>query len=421
MITRSQLTRVLVRGAISLLGLMMTLAAPAQNAGVEQILVRPNNVVIAPAITPLQLTRMREIPTYGFRLGNQTVRFSFGEFQLLDRTLIARGMKQADKTVSTPSDQAFATTDTSGLNWADFHNVLYLMTPVRDQAERGSCHAMAATALMESLLKLRSMASGAEVMVNGKPKRIIEEIDLSEQWLMYKTKWRAHAANNQDCGDGGSATYDLETVKLYGHIPEVYWRWNPQHGFNDAAYHNLVVGDTANGPWNWKVVAQSVDGNPPASVNDAIQRRSKDPKSLESFKVKNVVEGDGRSAGVDYIKDMIINRGLPVAVSVPWPTARMLNGNLLYVPDAVKDKSEDWCWKDTEWDAGANKNVSKWFRGGHVVLIMGVGRAGTPAEGLYAFKNSWSRWYGNNGYGYFTENFLKKFLWCTNSCELVDN
>lgn len=414
------LTKFFLRSTIILSGIILAQSVQAATAGVEMILVRPDNVIVAPALTPQQLIRMQEKPVTGFRLGNITVRYSFGEFQLLSRNLFQRGIAQADKTIETPSDQSYASTNTTQLNLTDFDNLMWLMTPVKDQAQRGSCHAMAATALMESLLKMRSISSGNQVIVNGKPKRIIEEIDLSEQWLMYKSKARAHSAKNEDCGDGGSPTYDLETIKLYGHIPEVYWRWNPEHWYYDQSHQNMVAGDSANGPWNWKVVAQTVNGNPPATVTEAINKRTKDPQGLESFKVKNIVEGDGHDTGVAYIKDMIINRGLPVAVTLPWPTWRMENGCLLYVPDAIKDKSEEWCWKDTEWDANAKANVSKWFRGGHCVLIMGVGKAGTPAEGLFIFKNSWSRWYGNDGYGYFTENFLKKFLWCTHSCELED-
>lgn len=408
------------RSAAILLALAFALTALAQNAGVERVLVRPNAVVIAPTRTPLQLARMREIPTSRLLLGCRTVRYSFGEFLLLPRDTIARGVANAGKTVGIQSDQFHATTNTTTLDWQDFDHEMYLMTPVRDQAQRGSCHAMAATAFIESLLKLRGMASGQQVTVNGKPKRIVKEIDLSEEWMMYKSKWRSYATSNADCGDGGSPTYDMTTMQQYGHIPEVYWRWNPEHWFNDPSHKNMVIGDDANGPWNWKVVAQTTDGNPPASVTEAIQHRGKDPKGLESFKVKNVLEGDGHETGIAFIKDMIINRGLPVAVSVPWPTWRMENGCLLYVPDAIKEKSEEWCWNDTEWDPAAKQNTSKWFRGGHCVLIMGVGKPGTPAEGLYAFKNSWSRWYGNSGYGYFTEAFLKKFLWCTHSCELVD-
>ena len=117
--------------------------------------------------------------------------------------------------------------------------------------------------------------------------------------------------------------------------------------------------------------------------------------------------------------DQVKNKALPAIVCVPWPTSRMIaNGCILYVPDEAKDKTEQQLWDDKEWSQSQQKMVSKWFRGGHAILIMGVGKPGTEAEGLYAFKNSWSRWWGNDGYGYFSDGFLKKFLGCTRTCKL---
>jgi hypothetical protein len=383
-------------------------------AGLDAFLVRPTNVVIEPALTPLHLLRMRELPTYRILLGMPTVRFSYGEFLLLNRGVIGgTGPTQGGIVVSTPSDEGHTSVDPVNLEWTDFNHCRWLMTSVKDQGGRGTCHAQAATGLMEALLKLRSFSSGEPVDVAGQTTRITEDLDLSVQWLEYRAKKRACAATNAKTGDGGDPAYDLETVQSYGHVPEVFWRYNPQHWQNDPAHDEP---GNPNGPWNWKLVAQTTDGNEPRAAQECLSRRSSDPGKLEDFKISNLINAHHHEDGVNYIRNRI-NAGVPVAVSVPWPTSRMIaNGCILYVPDAVKDRSEDWCWNDTEVVGGQTR--SKWFRGGHCLVIVGVGKPGTPAEGLFAFKNSWSRWWGKNGYGFFSEAFLKKFLWQTVFCDI---
>jgi hypothetical protein len=410
-------------GRVALLGLWVVLclaglltSAQAQNpvGGLDQVLVRPPTVALQVRLTPLQIQRMREVPVSSRLNGLASLKFSFGEFLLLDRgTVGGAGSQQGGIVVGTPSDEGHASTDPVNLDWNDFTNCQYLMTGVRDQGSRGTCHAQAATGLMEALLKKRSYTSGEAVSVGGETRRIREDIDLSVQWLQYRAKKRAHGGDNSTCGDGGDPAYDLETVQTYGHVPEVFWRYNPQHWQSDPAHDEPGNND---GPWNWKLVAQTADGNEPRAAQEAIARRSSDPQRLEDFKISNIINAHHHEDGVNYIKGRI-NAGVPVAVSVPWPTWRMIaNGCILYVPDAVKDRSEDWCWNDKENSGG--KMVSKWFRGGHCLVICGYGKPGTPAEGLYLFKNSWSRWWGTNGYGYFTEAFLKKFLWQTVFCDL---
>lgn len=404
---RTALT-VLLAG-MCLVGLLS--AGHAQNyaAGLDKFLVQPPTVALQPFLTPLQIQRMREVPLVSARLGLPSVKFSYGEFLLLNRgTVGGPGSNQGGIVVGTPSDEGHASTDPVNLDWNDFYNCQYLMTSVKDQGQRGTCHAQAATGLMEALLRKRSISSGQPVTVAGQTFRINEQIDLSVQWLQYRAKKRYHGADNSTAGDGGDPAYDLETVQLYGHVPEAFWRYNPQHWQNDPAHREAGNND---GPWNWKLVAQTVDGNEPRAAQEAIARRSTNPAGIEDYKITNIVNSHHHEDGVNYIKQRI-NAGVPVAVSVPWPTWRMIaNGCILYVPDAVKDRSEDWCWNDTEVSGG--KTVSKWFRGGHCLVICGYGKPGTPAEGLYLFKNSWSRWWGTNGYGYFTEAFLKKFLWQT--------
>jgi hypothetical protein len=389
--------------------------AHAQRAGFDQFLIRPPTVALATAMAPARLAQMLEVPVHRRLLGLPSVKYSFGEFLLLERGTLPMGGNQ-NQVYETPSDQGHASTNPAGLNWSDFQHCLWLMTPVKDQGQRGSCHAMAATGLMEALLKLKSAISGEPVNIAGTTYHINEEIDLSVEWLEYAAKKRAHGAANQRCGDGGDPAYDLETVRQQGHVPESFWRYNPQHWFNDPAHASMVVGDSGDGPWNWKVVAQTTDGNPPWAVQQAIAARNNDPAGLLTFGISNLHQGGDHDTGLNYIKSMV-NSGRPVVVSVPWPTGRMIaNGCVLYVPDLAKDRSEAQLWADTESSGG--KMVSKWFRGGHCIMVMGIGRAGTPAEGLYAFKNSWSRWWGKDGYGFFTEAYLKKFLGQTVFCDV---
>jgi len=400
--------------ALCLAGLLTTAQAQTAVGGLDQFLVRPPTVVLQPLLTPLQIQRMREVPLISRLHGLESVKFSYGEFLLLNRgTVGGDGSQQGGIVVGTPSDEGHATVNPVNLDWNDFVNCQYLMTSVKDQGSRGTCHAQAATGLEEALLKKRSYTSGETVTVGGDTTRIREEINLSVQWLQYRAKKRAHGAANSTCGDGGDPAYDLETVQMYGHVPEVFWRYNPQHWQSDPAHDEPGNPD---GPWNWKLVAQTTDGNEPRSAQQAITRRNSDPGKLEDFKISNIINSHHHEDGVNYIKNRI-NNGVPVAVSVPWPTGRMIaNGCILYVPDAVKDKSETWCWDDKEMKNG--KMVSKWFRGGHCLVICGYGKTGTAAEGLYLFKNSWSRWWGTNGYGYFTDAFLKKFLWQTVFCDI---
>lgn len=401
---------------------VLTSPAYGQVAGLEQFLVVPNTMVFGPAKTPLQIQRMREVPLPGLLLGVPTVKYSFGEFLLLKReTLLSFLPPPGPIVVETPSDEYHADVDPLDLhfNSQQFWHVNYLMTPVKDQGSRGTCHVMAAVALMESLLKKRSFSQGQAVVINGKTRRIIEDIDLSEQWLQYRVKKRAHGGDDSSCGDGGDPLYDLDTVKLYGGVPETFWAYNVQHWAKDGQHNDMLVGAPANGPWNWKVIAQTRTGNAPSSATTCINRRNSDPTDLEDFKVKDLHDGAGQQTGINYIKDQVKNKGLPVVVCVPWPTGRMVaNGCVLYVPDEAKNKTAQELWDDKEWSDSQQKNVSKWFRGGHAILLMGVGKPGTPAAGLYAFKNSWTRWYGDDGYGYFTEAFLQKCLGCTRSCKL---
>jgi hypothetical protein len=89
----------------------------------------------------------------------------------------------------TPSDQGHAGTDLVGLDWADFQNTPWLMTPVKDQGQRGTCHAEAVTGPMEALLKLRRVNSGQPVAVAGRTYHINEDVALSVSMLGSPNAW----------------------------------------------------------------------------------------------------------------------------------------------------------------------------------------------------------------------------------------
>jgi len=204
----------------------------------------------------------------------------------------------------------------------------------------------------------------------------------------------------------------LLKIQTEGHVPEICWRYDPRSWSGIPSQAALDRSALPNPPWSWRTITQTEDGTCPAAVTQELSRRPGDPQGIETYKIKNIVETGNGQAGIDAIKARI-DAGNPVAVWVPWPTNAMIaDGCILYVPDAVKDHTEDWCWNDLGPDG-----KSKWFRGGHAIIIVGYGRAGTPAADLFALKNSWSRWWGNEGYGYFTKAFLLKFLWGGATCQ----
>ncbi len=195
---RQVFSRLLACGVLALAAMTAT---QAQEAGVERLLVRPNGVVIRPRWSPQRLALLRQVPTYGVRLGLPTVRYSYGEFSLMRRGTLYPGGPRTDTVVGTPSDQYHANTNPVDFDWNDdFDHCRHLMTSIKDKGQRGSCHAMAAAALVEALVLHRDMWS---MLMKGHAERPFANPDLSEQWLMYKTKQRFHAAKNEKCGDGG--------------------------------------------------------------------------------------------------------------------------------------------------------------------------------------------------------------------------
>jgi hypothetical protein len=266
---------------------------------------------------------------------------------------------------------------------------------VKNQGSRGTCHVQAATGLLEAMYK---KATG-------------KTLDLSEQWLQWMVKKTSGATS--ETGDGGGCKGDLEKIQAEGHVPEICWRYEPRHWGNIPSQAALDQSALPNPPWSWRTVAQTTDGTCPDAVTRIIARRGGDPNGIEDYKIKSIAETGNGDAGISAIKAKI-DAGIPVAVWCPWPTDRMVaDGCILYVPNEIKDRSQDWLWNDKGADG-----KSKWFRGGHAIIIVGYGKPGTAAENLFALKNSWSRWWGNDGYGYFTKGFLQKFLGGGVTCQM---
>ncbi len=378
-----------------LLGMAGTPPAGAQSGGPGDIMVAPRLAVVSPQIRQLKLQRRLEVPTFVTIQGVQAVRYSYGTFLLATKAELvgARGVPPGEQSI--PSDAASASKHVADFAWNDFQQTLSIQTTVKNQGARGSCHVQAATGLTEAMY----------CKAHGK------SLDLSEQWLQWMVKKQPNATS--ETGDGGDCKGDMLKIQAEGHVPELCWRYDPRQWSSIPSQAALDQSAAPNPPWSWRTIAQTEDGNCPNAVTQTIARRGGDPRGIEDFKIKNIVETGNGQAGINAIKAKI-DAGIPVAVWVPWPTNAMVaDGCILYVPDAVKDKTEDWCWNDLGPD-----NKSKWFRGGHAIIIVGYGRAGTPAADLFALKNSWGRWWGNDGYGYFTKAFLLKFLWGGATCEI---
>ncbi len=395
------------------IGLLVGQIAPAalgQVAGVGDVIVRPTLQLTSPALQQLRLQRRLEVPTDLVLRGVPAVRFSYGDFILLTEPQLESHPDSAgDPGIqATPPDEHHAGKTVADLSWSRFYNTLHLQTSVKNQGSRGTCHVQAASGLAEAMYNRRALNAGQGEKL----------IDLSEQWLQYMVK--KNADFSVETGDGGNTQVDLETIRDQGHVPEVYWKYDARHWSNMAEYASLAGDTPGKSPWPWRLVAQTTTGQPPPAVTVAISRRGANPNGLENFKIKNITSGGTGTTGVNFITNKI-NQGIPVAIAVPWPRGVMFaDGCIIFVPDEALNKTRAELWDDVYPDdhpTGGLRGKSKWFRGGHAIIIVGYGKPGTEAEGLYAFKNSWSRWWGNDGYGYFSKTWLTQFMqWCA-TCE----
>ncbi|HVF17912.1 MAG TPA: C1 family peptidase, partial [Steroidobacteraceae bacterium] len=104
----------------------------------------------------------------------------------------------------------------------------YFVSPIKNQGERGTCWAFSAIASVES----------RERVQNNNP------IDLSEQFLVNKTKFEWYPENFVD---GGSAAAALNAAldRNVSLMPESQWTYNAASGRPDNAFDDKVAGTAA--------------------------------------------------------------------------------------------------------------------------------------------------------------------------------
>jgi len=70
---------------------------------------------------------------------------------------------------------------------------------------------------------------------------------------------------------------------------------------------------------------------------------------------------------------------------------------------------------------GVFRRDSTWYGGGHEILIVGYGKSGTDAEGIWIIKNSHGLNSGFDGYVYITENLISLSFPAVWTAELMDD
>jgi len=387
-------------GPPAILLLCVVIGAPAwAQGGVANAFITQDPSIAMPLAQRLRDTYRLEAPQYLVINGRPHLQFSYGRFALLPLAELTPPGEEPP-TVSIPSEKHVVSKTVAQLPWSAFVHIKDTMTPVKNQGARGTCHVFTATAIVEALWVKREKARGV-----SDPR-----LDLSEQWLQFMVK--KPTFDWSTTSDGGFVVDDLRMVKSKGHVPETAWKYDPRHWSDDAQYSDLR-GNHTESPWPWKIVAQTRSGSAPPSVARAISMRSLGLPSGEDFKVKGIKNGGGGKKGIAFIKSNI-DRGVPVGISIPWPTLLMwVDGAIIYVPDEARDKSLGQLRA-----AELPNGDPEWILGGHAVTAVGYGKPGTAAEGLIAFKNSHSMVAQNDGYGYVTEGYLTKFLSRSVICEL---
>jgi len=90
---------------------------------------------------------------------------------------------------------------------------------------------------------------------------------------------------------------------------------------------------------------------------------------------------------IDYL-----DRGLPVAVGLWWPKDGSFSVNTIHGVDLISDPGK------------AN------MLDGHSVSLVGYGKSPDfPGGGLFVFRNSWGVEFGDQGYGYLSFDYVKKY------------
>lgn len=87
-----------------------------------------------------------------------------------------------------------------------------------------------------------------------------------------------------------------------------------------------------------------------------------------------------------------LNQGLPIAVGLWWPKDGFFSVNTINGVDIMSDPGKT--------------NMAD----GHSVSLVGYGKSPDfPGGGVFVFRNSWGTDFGNQGYGYFSFDYVKEY------------
>lgn len=273
-----------------------------------------------------------------------------------------------------------------------------LLTPVKNQGQRGTCHIFAATSAMEEVIARDTSCS----------------VNLSEEDFQEHEKLLWHPSFY---GDGGSSTTDLNDAQSHNYrfAYEEEWDYNPsldqppppayefQHSCDNYPYPSEEAGCSDSAPQAPEVCTYTLSGPicgfTPASVPG--------PRSPYKSGVVNDIWNPGNvNLSFDYlILGLAFNDAITLGfdVSPDFEYGLLPGGYIPYDPT----------------DIGDTEN----YLGSHVVHLVGyIGNAALAANpntknvpageggGYFIIKNSWGGCFGDAGYVYMPVQYMEDMV-----------
>ncbi len=398
-------------GAIMALMAAMAMCAPCA-AQAQQPLAGPAAAVIT---TPSQqqalatLIQPRPIQPYTFveRQGRPLIVYESGhEFTMIPADdyideLKKRGTIGNMSFEAEPDPAGLIDKDYSDMPPSSFVHVLDYLTPVRSQGRRGMCHAFAATAFLEALIKRR-------LMRHGVPEQLAE-VDLSEEWFCYQSmKRKSEYYSVKELSDEGFFGYlDLEMAMDKSFATEMFWPYEPD-SWPDTAGHpatiDWVLGEKC--AWEWWGHREPAE-LAPSSIAPFREHASPHGPMLSVTVESSRFIGDP-DEGFDLARTEISD-GRPVMLSIVWPSMQLTNPQRTmycvsddYPFDALEAKLGDGEMTEEQIEAWDDA-----YGGGHEILLVGYGKAGSDCDGIWMVKNSHGLDSGNDGIVYITESLIR--------------
>lgn len=405
MTVRASVVGVLIAAAVVLGGGLPAVAqAPAQAgpaAAVITTTVQQQTILTALQPRPIQSYTMIE------RRGVPVLVYADGhEFVMMDPDECVDRWRAANRGQGNfmPEPDPIELIDRSHeeMPYTEFVHCLDYQTPTRSQAGRGTCHCFAATALLESLIKRRLMRAGV-------PEQLAE-VDLSEEWMVFHSM-RGNAADTADGqlgSEGGWCVSDWPYIYNADFPVEAFWPYCPE-SWPDLPDHPAQIDWQDGRKCAWEYWAHRDPGQKtPASIAD-FREYCSPAGPMPAVRPANArsVEGD-TDAALAHVREQI-EQGRPVAMSLIWPSIKLCNPQ-----KSMYCVTEDYPFevqaKKAGPDALTQDEIDIWnqyYLGGHEVLLVGYGRAGTECEGIWLMKNSHGTDAGNNGIVPITESLLR--------------